>query len=106
VGAGIAIYKFGDVIEILKYKLNVRCSNKLAEQLAILKAIQYSVNIHAAVKTATVYTDTRITLDSLKNKGIHGAFVEKLRQKLTEMKKMQRHIQFCWVKVHVGVLEN
>ena len=60
-----------------------------AEQLAILKALQHTVNIHAAVKTATVYTDRRITLDSLKNNGIHGALVEKIRQQLTEMKKMQ-----------------
>jgi ribonuclease HI len=106
VGAGIAIYKFSGLIKSLKYKLNIRCTNNQAEQLAILKALQYMVNIHAAVKTATVYTDSRITLDSLKNNGIHRALLEKIRQQLTEMKKMQWHIQFCWVKAHVSVLGN
>jgi ribonuclease HI len=98
VGAGIVIYKFGDVIKNLKYKLNIKCTNNQAEQLAILKALQYTVNIHGAVKTATVYTDSRITLVCLKNNGIHGAVVEKIRQKLTEMKKRQWHMQICWVK--------
>ena len=65
-GAGIAIYKFGDLIKSLKYKLNIRCTNNQAEQLVIIKALQYTVNIHAAVKTSTVYTDSCITLDSLK----------------------------------------
>jgi ribonuclease HI len=87
VSAGIAIYKLGDLIKSLKYKLNIKCTNNQAEQLAILKAVQYTVNIHAAVKTATVYTDSRITLDSLKNNGIHVALVGKIRQQLTEMKK-------------------
>ena len=79
-GAGIAIYKFGELIKSLKYKLNIRCTNNQAEQLVILKALQHTVNIHAAVKMATVYMDSRITLESLKNNGIHGALVEKIRQ--------------------------
>jgi hypothetical protein len=77
VGAGIAIYKSGDLIKNFKYKLNNRCTNNQAEQLAILKALQYTVNIHAEVKTATVYMDSRVTLDSLKNSSIHAALVEK-----------------------------
>ena len=30
----------------------------------------------------------------------------KIRQQLTQMKKMQWHIQFSWVKAHVGILGN
>jgi len=37
VGAGIAIHMSGDLIKSLKYKLNARCANNQAEQLAILK---------------------------------------------------------------------
>ena len=106
VGAGIAIYKSGVLIKSLRYKLNNRCTNNQAEQLAILKALQHTVNIHAEVKTATVYTDSRITLDSLRNSGIHTTLVEKIRQQLVDMKKMQWHIQFSWVKAHVGILGN
>ena len=71
VGAGIAICMSGDLIKSLKYKLNNRCTNNQAEQLAILKVLQHTVNIHAEVKTATVYTDSRMTLDSLKNTNTH-----------------------------------
>ncbi len=46
---------------------------KQSEQLAILKALQHTVNIPAEVKTATVYTDSLLTLDSLKNSSIHRA---------------------------------
>jgi len=52
--------------------------------LAILKALQHAVNIHAEVKKATVYTDSRMTLDSLKNTNIHTALVEEIGQQLTE----------------------
>lgn len=63
-----------DLIKSLKYKLNARCTNNQAEQLAILKALQHTVNIYAEVKTATVYeyTDSQMTLDSLKNTNIHN----------------------------------
>jgi len=77
------------LIKSLRYKLNNRCTNNQAEQLAILKALQYTVNIHAEITTATVYTDSRITLDCLKNSGLHTALMEKIRQQLTELKKMQ-----------------
>jgi len=74
--------------------------------LAILKALQHTVNIHAEVKTANVYKDSRMTLDSLKITNIHTALVEEIRQQLTKIKKMQWHIQFCWVKAHVGIQGN
>jgi len=47
-----------------------------------------------------------MTLDSHKNTNIHTAVVEEIRQQLTEMKKMHWHIQFCWVKAHVGINGN
>jgi len=62
--------------ESLKYKLNNRCTNNHAEQLAILKALQHTVNIHAEVKTATVYTDSRMTLNPLKNTRINKTTVD------------------------------
>ena len=41
IGAGVAIYRSGDLIKNLKYKLNNRCTNNQAVQLAILKALQH-----------------------------------------------------------------
>jgi len=79
----------GDLIKSLKYKLNNRCTNNQAEHLAILTALQHTVNIHAEVKTATVYTDSRMAMDSRKNTNKHTALVEEIRQQLTEMKERQ-----------------
>jgi len=105
-GAGIAIYMFGELVKSLKFKLNHRSTNNHAEQLAILKALQHMVKVHAEVKTATEYTDSRTTLDSLQNAKIHKALIDEIRLQLTEMKEIQWHIQFCWVKAHVSVQGN
>jgi hypothetical protein len=42
VGAGIAVYRSGTHTKSLKYRLNKRCTNNQAEQLAILKSIVYT----------------------------------------------------------------
>jgi ribonuclease HI len=36
VGAGIAIFRLGNHLKSLQYRLNKRCTNNQAEQLAIL----------------------------------------------------------------------
>jgi len=42
VGAGIAIFRFGNLFKRLQYRLNKRCTNNQAEQLAILRALKYT----------------------------------------------------------------
>jgi ribonuclease HI len=106
VGAGVAIFKTDIHIKSLKYKLNKRCTNNQAEQLAILKALEYTENVKAEDKTATINTDSRITLDSLKNKNIHTSLIEGIRRRLTELKNIGWKIQFRWVKAHVGIKGN
>jgi ribonuclease HI len=81
VGAGVAIFKSGIHITSLQYKLNIRCTNNQAEQLAILRALEYTENLQSEDKTATVYTDSRMTLDSLKNSKIHTFLIEEIRKK-------------------------
>jgi len=71
VGTTIAIFESGNHIKSLKYRLNKRCTNNQAEQLVILRALEYTENIQMEDKTTTVYTDSRMTLDSLKNGKIH-----------------------------------
>ena len=41
VGSGIAIFKNSNLTDTIKYRLNGRCSNNQAEQLAILKALEH-----------------------------------------------------------------
>ena len=88
VGAGVAIFKSGTHITSLQYKLNKRCTNNQAEQLAILRALEYTENLQTEDKTATVCTDSRKTLDSLKNSKIHTFFIEEIRRKSTQMGKI------------------
>jgi len=40
VGAGVAIFSGKELVSKLKYKLDNRCSNNQAEQLAIAKALE------------------------------------------------------------------
>jgi hypothetical protein len=42
VGAGIAIFRSGNHFKSLLYRLNKRCTNNQAEQLAILRALEYT----------------------------------------------------------------
>jgi len=106
VGAGIVIFRSGKLVKSLKYRLNKRCTNNQGEQLAIWRALEYTENIQTEDKTAIIYTDSRMTLDSLKNSNIHMFFIEEIRRKLTEMGKINWKIQFCWVKAHVEIQGN
>ena len=63
VGAGIVILKSGNLINSLKYRLNKRCTHNQAEQLEILRALEYRENIETEDKKAIIYTDSRMTLD-------------------------------------------
>jgi ribonuclease HI len=74
VGAGIVVFRSGNYFKIPQYRLNKRCANNQAEQLAILRALEYTENIQTEDKTATVYTDSKMTLDSLKNNTKHISF--------------------------------
>ena len=106
VGAGIAILKQYSPNLTLKYRLNTRCTINQAEQLAILKSLEHTLNIQTEDKTATVYTDSRITLDSLKNKDIHTSLIEEIRRKVHEMENNGWKIRFCWVKAHARIRGN
>jgi len=44
VGSGIVIYRYVQNIKTLQYKLNKKCTNNQAEQLAILKSLDYIDN--------------------------------------------------------------
>jgi ribonuclease HI len=106
VRAGIAIFRSGNHIKSLKYMLNKRCTNNKAEQMAILRAPEYRENIQTEDKTATIYTDSQMTVASLKNSNIHTFLIEEIRRKLTEMGKIDWKIQFSWVKAHIGIQGN
>jgi len=70
VGSGVAIFKGRNMIANERLKLNPRCSNNQAEQFAILKALENIETLNNNIinpSTAIIYTDSRISLDSLQN---------------------------------------
>ena len=86
-GSGIAIYRSGQNIRTLQFKLNKKCTNNQAEQLVILKALESANNTQIANKTATIYTGSQTTLDMLQNSKIHSNIIEDIRRQGYEMKK-------------------
>jgi len=73
VRAGIAIKRPGTTTVEPLYKMDSTCTNKQAEALAILKALEYvQTNLeHDVDKVTTVYTDSMTTLESLDNMNKH-----------------------------------
>jgi ribonuclease HI len=68
----VAIFTDSNLTDTKKYRLNGRCSNNQTEQLAILKALESIQDLENTERTVLVSTDSRITLESLKNrKNIH-----------------------------------
>jgi len=76
VGAAAVIIKDEIVLHQSRYRLNERCSNNQAEQVAILKTLEHIQNLQLtedAEKIVLVNTDSRVTLDTLqyRNKTLH-----------------------------------
>ena len=71
-------------------------------QSAILTALKYTETLQTRDKTATVYTDSQITLDSLRNVNIHTSIIEEILKKLNELMKTSWTIKFRWVKAMQG----
>jgi len=70
VGTRVAIFVDKEFVAQLKFKLDSRCSNNQAKQLAISKAVEVIESVDVSEtnpRTVTIFTDSRITLDSLKN---------------------------------------
>ena len=89
--------------------MNDGCSNNQAEQLAITKALEVLERIdnpQNTPRTATVFTDSRITIDSVRNTINHNHLVEEIRKKMTSLERVDWNIEISWVKVHVGIVGN
>jgi len=55
---------------------------------------------------ATIFTDSRITLDSLQNYKNHGFLVEEIGKKVASLEGSGWQIRFSWVKAHTGIHGN
>ena len=71
----MAIFSGKELVSKLKYKLDNRYSNNQAEQLAIAKALEALETTDTeenSPRTAAIITDSRISLDSIKNVNNHS----------------------------------
>ena len=74
----------------LRYTLHNRCCNNEAEQLEIVKALETIGTLHFNDKiprSATVHTDSRITLQSLQNINNHKYLIEGIRKSAIALEK-------------------
>jgi len=109
VGSAVAIFTGKELVTQLKYKLDNRCSNNQAEQLAIAEALQAIEKIDIeenSPRTAAILTDSRIALDSLKNVNNHSYLIEEIRKRLSKLERSNSTVAFSWVKAHAGILGN
>jgi ribonuclease HI len=53
-----------------------------------------------------VYTDSRITLDSLQNPRKHTYLIEEIRKRVATLQESKWKIKFSWVKAHGGIPGN
>ena len=93
----------------IKLRLDSRCSNNQAEQLAIIKALEAIASVNTAdnsQRTSKVFMDSRITLDSLQNPNNHAYLIKEIRNRVDALQGSKWKIQFSWVKTHVGIHGN
>ena len=107
VGSGVVIFSGKELVTKLKYKLDNRCSNNQAEHLAIAKALEAleSTDIEENIpRTAAVITDSRISMDSIKNVNNHSYLIEEIRKRLFKLESSKWTVNFALVKAHAGIL--
>jgi len=109
VGSGAAIFIGEEIVAQIKLKLDSRCSNNQEEQLAIDKALEANESLHNKPinpRTAAIFTDSRVTLGSLRNVNNHAYLVEEIRKRVVSLERYEWKITFSWVKAHVGINGN
>ena len=85
VGSGVAIFVQQKLAVKLQFRLGIRCSNNQAEQLAIVKALEAIETIAIPQNspcTLDIFTNSRITIDLLKNANNHSYLIEEIRKRL------------------------
>jgi len=109
IGSGVAIFVGKELVMQLKFKLDNRCSNNQAEQLATAKTLEVIESIDIlenSPRTVTIFTDSRITLDLLKNVNNHRYLIEVIRKRVSILEKDNWTIEFLWVMAHIGIYGN
>jgi ribonuclease HI len=97
VGARIALFIQNKLTHQIMFTLHNSCSHNQAEQLAIVKALETIKDIYIAEnipRAVTVHTDSRITLQALKNPNNHRHLIEEIRKRAITLEKQNWKITF------------
>jgi ribonuclease HI len=107
VGAGAAIYVNQALRRQGKYKLHNSCSNNQVEQVAILKALdELASHADHNGRTVAIYTNSKVTLASLRNNFIHSPLIVDIRNNVRQFMDQNWVIHFGWLKAHSGIEGN
>jgi ribonuclease HI len=109
VGSGIAIYIQNILTHQIKHKLHDRCSNNQAEQITIIRALEAIETTKISSnfpRTIMIHTDSRITLESLRNMKNRTHLLEEIRKKTIELERENWKIESLWIKAHAGHYRN
>jgi ribonuclease HI len=85
--------------------LDSNCSNNQAEQIAIINALEAIATLNVpgnSPRTATVHTESKITLDSLQNFRNHTYLIDERRKRIATLQEGNWKIKFTWVRAHAG----
>jgi len=55
---------------------------------------------------AIIYTESRVSLDSLRNTKNLSFLVEEIRNQVASLESRECRIKFSWVKAHAGTIGN
>ena len=92
VGAGAVVFEGSELVAKVQQKLDSRCSNNQAEHLAILKVLETIELMNSnsiAPRTVTIFTDSRVSLDTLHDYNNHAYVVEEIRKKANQRDESQ-----------------
>jgi len=102
VGAGVLNFLNCNIIKTMQYRLNGLCSNSQEEQMTTQKALEYIQNMQSDENIVVVSTDSKITLQLIKNDKEHTKFIEQIRTKVQEKEKRGWSLEFRCIKAHAG----
>ena len=74
-----------------------------------MKSLNKLLEIHLEdhqQKTAAIYTDSLITLQSIANVNNYNFLVEKIREKIRTLESCNWKLELSWIKAHLGILRN
>ena len=57
-------------------------------------------------RTAAIFTDSMITLESIRSTKNHNYLIEEIRKKMTNLEQAHWNIEILWVKAHICIAGN